>query len=141
VKQVLFIISIFIYTIPLNAQNKVIASVTQLVNNKGVCRACLFSTAVSFQKMEAVQCLSVHIVNQKALFTFNDIPKGKYALFVFHDVNENNKLDKNWLGIPREGYGASRNKLPFAAAPGFEPNSFILNNKDSLFLPVRLRNL
>ena len=140
-KQVSFIISIFIYTISLNAQNRVIASVTQLANNRGVCRACLFSTAVSYQKMEAVQCLSVPIINQKALFTFNDIPKGKYALFVFHDVNENNKLDKNWLGIPSEGYGASRNKLPFAAAPAFESNSFILNSKDSLVLPVRIRNL
>jgi uncharacterized protein (DUF2141 family) len=119
----------------------VVASVTQLTSDKGVCRACIFANASAFQKMAALQCLSVPIVNQKALFTFTGIPKGKYALFVFHDVNENNKLDRNWLGIPKEGYGASRNKLPFAAAPGYEPNSFVINDKDSLFLPIRLRNL
>jgi uncharacterized protein (DUF2141 family) len=119
----------------------VVASVTQLTSDKGVCRACIFANASAFQKMVALQCLSVPIVNQKALFTFTGIPKGKYALFVFHDVNENNKLDRNWLGIPKEGYGASRNKLPFAAAPGYEPNSFVINDKDSLFLPIRLRNL
>lgn len=140
-KQILIIISILIYAISSNAQGKVVASVTQLTSNKGVCRACLFSNADAFQKMVALQCLTVPIVNQKALFTFSNIPKGKYALFVFHDVNENNRLDKNWLGIPKEGYGASRNKLPFAAAPAYEPNSFVLNNKDSLFLPIRLRNL
>ncbi len=91
--------------------------------------------------MDAFQCKAVSIVDKKAQITFLDIPKGKYALFIFHDVNENNKLDKNWLGIPKEGYGASRNQLPFAAAPAFEPNSFILNQRDSLFLSIQLRNL
>jgi uncharacterized protein (DUF2141 family) len=141
VKKILLIISFLTYTITSSAQGKVVASVTQLTSDKGVCRACIFANASAFQKMAALQCLSVPIVNQKALFTFTGIPKGKYALFVFHDVNENNKLDRNWLGIPKEGYGASRNKLPFAAAPGYEPNSFVINDKDSLFLPIRLRNL
>ena len=141
VKQILLIISFLTYTVATHAQGKVTASVSQLASNKGVCRACIFANASAFQKMTALQCLTVPIVNQKALFTFTGIPKGKYALFVFHDVNENNKLDKNWLGIPKEGYGASLNKLPFAAAPAYEPNSFVLNNKDSLFLSIRLRNL
>lgn len=140
-KRILIIISSFIGSISLNAQNQVTASVTQIANNKGVCRACLFANASAFQKMEALQCLTAPVINRAAMFTFHNIPKGKYALFVFHDVNQNNRLDKNWLGIPKEGYGASRNKLPFAAAPAFEPNSFIISNKDSLFLPVRLRNL
>jgi len=141
VKQILFIILLLSGKISLYAQNQVIASVTQLANNNGVCRACLFTNATAFQKMEAFQCLTAPIINQAALFTFHDIPTGKYAIFVFHDVNRNNKLDKNWLGIPKEGYGASRNKLPFAAAPSFEPNSFFITQKDSILLPVRLRNL
>jgi uncharacterized protein (DUF2141 family) len=94
VKQILLIISFLTYTVATNAQGKVIASVSQLASNKGVCRACIFANASAFQKMTALQCLTVPIVNQKALFTFTGIPKGKYALFVFHDVNENNKLDR-----------------------------------------------
>jgi uncharacterized protein (DUF2141 family) len=141
VKKILFIILCLRGTISLCAQNQVIASVTQLANDKGVCRACLFTNAAAFQKMEALQCLTAPIINKAAVFTFHNIPTGKYAIFVFHDVNRNNKLDKNWLGIPKEGYGASRNQLPFAAAPSFEPNSFFITNRDSLLLPVRLRNL
>jgi len=34
---------------------------------------------------------------------------GKYAVSVFHDENSNGKLDTNFLGIPREGVGASNN--------------------------------
>ena len=44
-----------------------------------------------------------------AICQFNDIPPGTYAIAVFHDENANGKLDKNFLGIPCEGYGASNN--------------------------------
>lgn len=37
------------------------------------------------------------------------VPVGEYAAVVVHDENGNNDLDTNWLGIPREGVGASNN--------------------------------
>lgn len=36
---------------------------------------------------------------------FEDLPPGQYAVQVMHDENDNGKLDSNFLGIPREGYG------------------------------------
>jgi uncharacterized protein (DUF2141 family) len=32
---------------------------------------------------------------------------GEYAIAVFQDLNENEKLDKNFVGIPKEPYGFS----------------------------------
>jgi uncharacterized protein (DUF2141 family) len=55
---------------------------------------------------------------------FNDIPPGVYAVAVFHDENANGKLDKNFLGIPREGYGASNNVRPKMSAPAFKDAAF-----------------
>ena len=40
---------------------------------------------------------------------FEGIPRGIYAVSVFHDENMNGKLDKNHLGAPKEGYGTSNN--------------------------------
>ena len=39
-----------------------------------------------------------------------DLPIGEYAVAVFYDENSNDKLDTNWLGIPKEkvGNGQSR---------------------------------
>ena len=37
-----------------------------------------------------------------------DIAPGRYAVTVFHDENSNHKLDMTF-GIPREGFGFSRN--------------------------------
>ncbi|MDR3366364.1 MAG: DUF2141 domain-containing protein [Prevotellaceae bacterium] len=39
--------------------------------------------------------------------TFTDLPKGKYAVSAYLDVNKNGQLDKNFLGIPKEKYGFS----------------------------------
>ena len=51
---------------------------------------------------------------------FNDIPSGNYAISVYHDVNENGKLDMNFLGIPKEGFGFSNDAMGTFGPPSFE---------------------
>ena len=125
----------------LRAQNQVKADVENFENNKGICQACIFQSAASFEKMQALQCVNATVKDNRASFSFTNLPDGTYAIFVFHDVNRNNKMDRNFLGIPKEGYGASNNKLPFAAAPKFSENKFVLSNQSSIQLKIRLRNI
>ena len=124
-----------------HAQNQVTAEVENFKNNNGICQACIFQSASSFEKMEALQCINAAVQDKRAVLKFTGLPDGDYAIFVFHDVNRNNKMDNNFLGIPKEGYGASNNKLPFAAAPKFTENKFVLSNHANLQLKIRLRNL
>lgn len=35
---------------------------------------------------------------------FDNLAPGAYAVAVYHDENGNEKLDKNFLGVPKEGY-------------------------------------
>ena len=65
-----------------------------------------------------------------------DIPDGTYAIGIFIDTNDNNKMDKNFLGIPKEQYGFSNNAKARFGPPSFEDASFIL--KDSLSLSITL---
>jgi uncharacterized protein (DUF2141 family) len=58
---------------------------------------------------------------------FRDLPPGVYAVAVFHDENMNGKLDKNFLGIPQEGYGASNNPGKKMRAPRFDEARFSLS--------------
>jgi len=57
-------------------------------------------------------------------YTFKKIPHGIYAVSVFHDENSNTKLDKNFLGIPKEGYGFSNNVKATFSAPSFNDAKF-----------------
>jgi len=58
---------------------------------------------------------------------FENIPNGTYAIALYHDENLNNKLDKNFLKIPKEGYGFSNNAKPFFGPPKFDKAKFQLD--------------
>jgi uncharacterized protein (DUF2141 family) len=123
-------------------QGKIVVSITNLVNSKGACKTCLYDKASAFAgNGSAIKCVDVPIKNKTASIAFDAVPKGIYAIAVFHDENGNNKMDKNILGIPKEGYGASKNKLPFASAPLFKDNQFELKEEQTIHLEIRLRNL
>ena len=126
-----------------HAQSKVIADISNFESNKGVCRACLFNSASSFkgESGDPVQCVQVAISNKRSQVQFDNVPAGSYAIFLFHDTNSNNKMDKNFIGIPKEGYGASQNKLPFASAPTYNENKFNVSNGSTVRLAIKLRNL
>lgn len=56
-----------------------------------------------------------------------DLPPGRYAISIVHDVNGNKTLDKNMLGIPTEPFGFSGNKSILFGLPKFEEAAFELN--------------
>ena len=53
-----------------------------------------------------------------------EIPPGTYAIGVY--IDENEKLDTNFLGIPKEQYGFSNNAKAFGI-PKFEAASFVID--------------
>ena len=53
-----------------------------------------------------------------------EIPDGEYAIAFFIDTNGNKKLDKNFLGIPKEQFGFSNNAMGTLSAPSFEQAKF-----------------
>ena len=59
-------------------------------------------------------------------YVFEGLAPGKYAVAIIHDENSNRKLDTNFMGIPREGYGVSNNIVNMFSPPGFDESSFTL---------------
>ena len=55
-----------------------------------------------------------------------ELPAGQYAVGIFHDVNLNNKIDNNFLGLPKEQYGFSNNARALFGPPSFEEAAFEL---------------
>lgn len=54
-----------------------------------------------------------------ATLTFH-LPAGRYAVAVLHDENSNRKLDRNFLGIPKEGFGFANNPRVALKAPDWQ---------------------
>lgn len=68
--------------------------------------------------------------------TFKNIPKGNYAISIFHDENDNGKFDKNFFGVPKEGYGISNNARHALRAPTFKEAMFTLNSYKKLTIKI-----
>jgi uncharacterized protein (DUF2141 family) len=62
----------------------------------------------------------VEITNPLTTTTLTPPKPGRYTVFVVYDKNGNGKMDKNFLGIPKEPVGLSRNPTP----PKFGPPKF-----------------
>lgn len=58
--------------------------------------------------------------------TVPDLPAGDYAVAIAHDVNRNHKVDKNFLGMPKEQWGMSNNPHATIKAPSFNTAKFSL---------------
>ena len=52
------------------------------------------------------------------------LPPGEWAVSLTQDLNNNDKIDKNFLGIPTEPFEFSNNVKPRLAAPSFEQCKF-----------------
>lgn len=61
-----------------------------------------------------------------ATFTFKDLPPGDYAISSFHDVDGNGKLKTNFMGIPREPIGMSRDAKGVMGPPSYDDAVFSL---------------
>jgi len=68
---------------------------------------------------------------------FKSVPKGTYAIAVFHDANKNGILDKNFLGIPKEQTGTSNNVVTHLGPPSFEKAKFTHNKETKLSIRLR----
>ncbi|RSK51019.1 DUF2141 domain-containing protein [Hymenobacter rigui] len=53
-----------------------------------------------------------------------DLPPGDWAVAITQDVNNNDRLDKNLMGIPTEPFAFSNNVRPRFAPPAFDECKF-----------------
>ena len=74
------------------------------------------------------------VINYSARISFDSISPGKYAIQFFHDENENQKMDFNLIGIPKEKFGSSNNVKPILGPPKFEKMLFNLTENEKVIM-------
>jgi uncharacterized protein (DUF2141 family) len=94
-------------------------SIEKLRNHKGVLHLCLTREPAHFPDCKSdPRAVTRSTPANSGLIRIGGLAPGGYALAVFHDENRNRKLDM-LMGIPREGFGFSRNPVVRFGAPKF----------------------
>lgn len=94
--------------------------ISGLRNAKGMIQACMTRSRAHFPDCRGdpgAVLLSVPAATRTLHFT--GLAPGRWAITVFHDYNANQKLDR-MMGVPREGFGFSRNPKIRFGAPRFD---------------------
>lgn len=110
-----------------------------LRNAKGTVFLCLSSTPKHFPDCKAdpaVRTLSVPAGKAREL-AFTGVAAGTYALSVMHDENGNSKLD-TMMGMPREGFGFSRNPVVRFGPPKFADVRFVVP-AGGMRVPIKMK--
>jgi uncharacterized protein (DUF2141 family) len=96
-----------------------------LRSTRGNILACLTAKPAAFPECEKdKQALSLTVPARNGpVLVFRHVPPGAYAVSLFHDENGNGRMDKTF-GIPREGYGFSRDAPVKMAPPHFAAAQF-----------------
>jgi len=125
----------FLTTVPMAmiAQNTISVEVSNIPSAEGKVNIAVYDSETTFLKFEGVvKASSVQARKGKVNLKLEDLPEGEYALAIFHDKNGNDKLDKNWLGIPTEKVAFSRAKMKTFGPPSYRDCCFKVNGDKAI---------
>jgi outer membrane protein len=103
----------------------------------GVVAFVLFDSANAFGDLRNPALVVKHPLDGRDLYHIENIPSGEYALLVYYDENNNGKIDKNFIGIPREPLGFSNRYEP-KGPPSYSRAAFVLGEGESRHFDVAL---
>jgi len=113
-------------------------AVDGLRSARGSLRLCLTADPANFPGcVDDADAVTRSVPAHTTRVSFDGLPRGAYALAVIHDENNNARLD-TLAGIPREGFGFSRNPPIRFGAPHFAAARFELGS-DAQRQQVRIR--
>ena len=122
----------------LQAQNTIDVSMTGFTSNNGKAIIGLFVEEENFLR-QPLQSLSSLIIDQKSSITFRDIPDGIYAISVYHDENDNGKIDLIMGMMPKEDTGTSNNPNTVLGPPKWKDATFEIKNGEVLSFDIKIK--
>lgn len=105
-------------------------NVKNVPSSKGNLLVGIYSNASSFPKQNGTyKNVVVKAVKGTTKIVIKDLPKGSYAIALYHDANNNSKMDKNFFGVPTEYYGFSNDARETFSAPTFDQAKILYNGR------------
>ncbi|PWH87094.1 hypothetical protein DIT68_02195 [Brumimicrobium oceani] len=108
-----------------------IIEVVGMRNNTGKIIGSVFNSKSGFPGTPnlAKYLVEQEITNNSSRIKIENVPFGNYGVSLVHDENSNQRLDTNFIGIPKEGIGMSNNAEGSFGPPSFEEASFEFSKK------------
>jgi uncharacterized protein (DUF2141 family) len=92
--------------------SKLVINLSGMQNLNGKINVALYNSEASFNNPnQAYRELFLTPTATSMTIEIDSLPAGTYAFGIFHDENNNQQIDQNWLNIPTEGFAFSNNVI------------------------------
>ncbi len=138
-KSLLTLVIFVLTTLSINAQNEetfeLKVNVKGIENNKGKIFIAIYDSEENFLKK--ANGVIADITDKSSIGIIKNLKKGTYAVSIFHDENNNKKMDTRIFGIPKEPYGFSNDATGFMGPPKFEDSKFELTGNKLITITLK----
>lgn len=137
-KKTIFLAALLLNVIALAQSQKHVLTIkfTGVANADGKIAIAVYNSSETYM-VEGSEFFAIRVDAQKNETQVEiNLPAGKYAISVFHDENDDQRLNTNFMGIPKEDYGFSNNPNSTFGPPKFEKAAFKLNGKTSVTIEL-----
>ena len=94
-------------------------------NTNGKVNVALYNNSSSFNDPnQSYRSLFLNCTGNTMSIFLDSLPAGDYAFAIFHDENNNQQIDQNFLGIPTEGFAFSNNAMGNFGPPSWTQAKF-----------------
>ncbi len=104
------------------ANDRIVFTVTGFKNDKGMLRCALFDETNWLGS--SVRSVAAEIIDSRAVCEIESVPPGTYGISSYHDKNDNGRMERGAMGIPKEAYATSNDARGSFGPPKFEDAAF-----------------
>jgi len=109
--------------------------VSGITATEGSIRIALFNSEATFNDTPYA-ALSMPVTDAQMQVQMSDLPAGEYALMLFQDIDNNEELNTNLFGMPREPWGASLQGKTIMRAPVWSDLKFMIDNDTAIIVEL-----
>jgi len=137
-KKLALVLVLTVLSFTTNAQDADGATITVVIENVlsdgGTIMGGLH-TSDTFMKGEGVVNAMAPATTGEVRITFENVTPGTFAIMVMHDANDNQRMDMEANGMPKESYGTS-GEMNLFGPPNFDSAKFEVTDEDQ---EIRIR--
>jgi len=106
-------------------------TIDHINNDNGTILAQIFEGPENFKNGKPKDSAMLSAKTGQATLSFNNLDPGEYVVRMFHDDNNNQKMDSNAFGMPTEGYAFSNEAIGNMGPPKYKDMVVVITKNDS----------
>ena len=105
---------------------------------KGLMQIGLFNDEEDFlESGSEFRVAAINVDSTVVVAVFDSLPPTNYAISLYHDLDSSGSIDRNFIGIPTEPWGISKDAWRLLSAPRWSDAHFKMNADTSIVIHLR----